>query len=507
MTDLTATRDPTPLSPVTSASDTLSSPSSIDFTPIPTPPPQYTPQQTTIIRTPIPPTPLPLFTTLVTDDDMPPIEMFRGSASGKEHAQNWLRKLKANKFTTTTSDADRIFILENHLEVGSRADQWFQAIPIADRVKWTVVEAKFTARWPAAKKPTPTRDELHVRFTNITLGDHDLGKKVGDGEEEDQEWSHIDWAIRVRAAADDIGDPNGNMIPQAKANLPRTIRGLLPAGSDKDWDTFVEAVSLIEISKLLDAVEDRRDIQDIKSIHSAYTSPTPTPTPPTPSTPYRTPYRTAYQRLIPTTPSTPSTPSPIQHTPSAPPPTTPMNRNRALPFASASSSGSTLVHTQAPATPLSRSSSNETTFHKWATIAMANNQPFANTQEGHAAYNKALSDWNAKYGIDAKADWHTWPVPLKPGTSPLGSSECYNCGIAGHGRATCPNPLNSIPKREADWRARINGIVHPKRARFNQPESPGTLPIFLIDGVETMVDPDVYPTDGLEFYESDQGNE
>ena len=210
LTDLTATRDPTPLSPVTSASDTLSSPSSIDFTPIPTPPPQYTPQQTTIIRTPIPPTPLPLFTTLVTDDDMPPIEMFRGSASGKEHAQNWLRKLKANKFTTTTSDADRIFILENHLEVGSRADQWFQAIPIADRVKWTVVEVKFTARWPAAKKPTPTRDELHVRFTNITLGDHDLGKKVGDGEEEDQEWSHIDWAIRVRAAADDIGDPNGN---------------------------------------------------------------------------------------------------------------------------------------------------------------------------------------------------------------------------------------------------------------------------------------------------------
>ena len=318
ITDLTATQDPTPLSPITSASDTLSSPSSIDFTPIPTPPPQYTPQQTTIIHIPIPPTPLPLFTALVTDDDMPPIEMFKGSASSKLHAQNWLHKLKANRFTTTTLDADCIFILENHSEVGSRADQWFQAILAADWVKWTDVEVKFTAWWPTAKKPALTRDELHVRFANITLGDHNLGKKVGNGEEDHQ--------------------------------LPCTIRGLLPVGSDKDWDTSVEAISLIEISKLLDAIKDQWDIQDNKSIHSAYTSPTPTPTPPIPPMPYCTPCHTTYQRLIPTTPSTPSTPSPTQHMPSALPPTTPMNWNCVLPFTSALSSGSTLVHTQAPAT-------------------------------------------------------------------------------------------------------------------------------------------------------------
>ena len=426
--------------------------------------------------------------------------MFKGTGSGKEQAQNWLCKFKANKFTTTTSDADRIFIFENHLEVGSRADQWFNAIPPADRTKWVDVETKFTARWPAAKKPTPTRDELHVKFTNIVLDDADMGKKVGTGEEEDQEWSHIDWVLRARAATEDIGDPSGNMIPQAKTNMPRTIRSLLPTGADKDWDTFVEVVSLIEISKLFDAIEDRRNIQDLKSIRSNYTSPTPIP--PTPSTTYRTPYRAAYQRLI---PSTPTTPSPAaSHTP---PPTTPMNRSHTLPFASASSSGNTLVHTPASSTPLSRSSGNENTFHKWASVAMSNNQPFANTTGGHAAYTRALSDWNAKYGADTKADWHTWSKPLKPGTSPLGSSECYNCGIAGHGRSTCPNPLNSIPKREADWRARINGIIHPKRARFNQPESPGTLPVFIIDGVETMVDPDIYPTDDLEFYETDQGNE
>ena len=128
---------------------------------------------------------------------MPVIDMFKGTGSGKEQAQNWLRKLKANKFTTTTSDADHIFIFENHLEAGSHADQWFNAIPPTNRTKWVDVETKFTARWPVAKKPTPTRDELHVKFANIVLDDADMGKKVGTGEEEDQEWSHIDWVLRA----------------------------------------------------------------------------------------------------------------------------------------------------------------------------------------------------------------------------------------------------------------------------------------------------------------------
>lgn len=295
------------------------------------------------------------------------IDMFKGSsASGKEHTQNWLYKLKANKFTTTTSDVDCIFIFENHLEAGDQADQWFQALPIADRTKWIDVEAKFNTRWPAAKKPTLTRDKLHVKFTNIILGDDDVGKKVGEGDEEDQEWLHIDWVLRVWAAAEDISDPSGNMIPQAKANMPRSIHSLLPLGTDKDWDTFVEAVSLVELSKLFDTIQDQRDIQDIKSMWSTYIPPTPS----APQMPYRTPYHNAYQHLIPT--STPSLSQPPPLTPS-PPLATPMNQSCMLPFTSSLSSGSTLVHTQSPFTPLSHSTGNKSTFHKWATIAMANN--------------------------------------------------------------------------------------------------------------------------------------
>ena len=62
-----------------------------------------------------------------------------------------------------------------------------------------------------------------MKFANIVLDDADMGKKVGTGEEEDQEWSHIDWVLRAQAAAEDIGDPSGNMIPQAKTNMPHAI--------------------------------------------------------------------------------------------------------------------------------------------------------------------------------------------------------------------------------------------------------------------------------------------
>ena len=197
---------------------------------------------------------------------MPAIDIFKGTGSGKEQAQNWLHKLKANKFTTITSDANHIFIFKNHLEADSHTNQRFNAIPPADHTKCVNVESKFTARWPVAKKPTPTQDKLHAKFTNIVLDDTDMGKKVGTGKEEDQEWSHIDWVLRARAATEDISDPSGNMIPQAKANMPYTIHSLLPTGTDKDWDTFIEVVSLIKISKLFDVIEDCCNIQDLKSI-------------------------------------------------------------------------------------------------------------------------------------------------------------------------------------------------------------------------------------------------
>lgn len=105
-----------------------------------------------------------------------------------------------------------------------------------------------------------------LKISNIILDNNNMGKKVGTGKEEDKEWLHIDWVLRAQAATEDIGNPSGNTIPQVKVNMPHAICSLIPTGADKDWDTFVEVVSLIEISKLFDVIKDCHDIQDLKSI-------------------------------------------------------------------------------------------------------------------------------------------------------------------------------------------------------------------------------------------------
>ena len=143
----------------------------------------------------------------------------------------------------------------------------------------------------------------------------------------------------------------------------------------------------------------------------------------------------------------------------------------------------------------------------WANLAqqaMAQNHPFPDTEKGKRDYTTAMVGWYAKYG-ESRADWSTGHVPLTPGSSPLSSNECFTCGVAGHMRPDCPTANSPIPTVEANWRARIMGIVRPKRNRFA--ESPGSLPVFKIDAEEVEVDPEVYDTSVLEFKDSSsQGN-
>ena len=88
--------------------------------------------------------------------------------------------------------------------------------------------------------------------------------------------------------------------------------------------------------------------------------------------------------------------------------------------------------------------------------AAENNTPFPNTAEGHCNYETAFAQWCLKYG--SKAEWSTDHLPLTPGSGPLGSGECYDCG-KGHPRPNCPTPFTLIPDIEANWRARINGLL------------------------------------------------
>ena len=424
--------------------------------------------------------------------EIPP---FKGTDRCKENPQNWLQRLEGSKFKYDTPDNEHIYTFSKHLEYGNKADTWFKALLITKKDTWEHLEIAFHVKWPPLARAVPTMEELQTEFFALTLTDEELGLKIGPVKGEEV-YTHVDWALRVEALANDIGDDKGLLIPSARLNLPIAIRTLLP-NDIATWPRFTVAVCDISLSRLTDETLRDRQLKaatnaiDNLSISSPsrFTAPVPrqpyqrfVPNPavePSPPAPLPTP-----RQATTTTPTTPIRPQhiPTPYTLPTPHPLPPHMARPQLPM---------------PDSPLANVSGN---WGKLAQQAIMHNHPFPNTENGKREYAAAMVSWYAKYG-DGKADWSTEHVPLLPGSSPLGSNECFTCGVAGHMRPDCPTPNNPIPIVKANWRARIMGIVRPKRGRFM--ESLGSLPIFQIDAEEVEIDPTVYDTSVLEFRDLD----
>ncbi|KAF9061829.1 hypothetical protein BDP27DRAFT_1428524 [Rhodocollybia butyracea] len=75
-----------------------------------------------------------------------------------------------------------------------------------------------------------------------------------------------------------------------------------------------------------------------------------------------------------------------------------------------------------------------------------------NTSEGLQAYRSQLAAWALKWGQEAVID-HDKPVPLKPGTAPVASGKCFNCGLKGHQGRFCEATGDQILGiHEREWR-------------------------------------------------------
>ena len=296
---------------------------------------------------------------------MPSVELFHGRNVRKQNPQNWLRTLEANKFQHDSDDDTRLYTFSKHLEYGSKADKWFrdELTPIQKNT-WDKLVAEFNTKWPAIAKIEPTKAELQQRLMEVKLKDEDMGLKVGE-DEDDQVWSHVDWAQKVQELAEDVGDTQGLLISIVRNNLPVPIRSLLP-NDISTWAKFCEGVCNISIDCLGDEIERNNCLRStndaVANLTISSQPPTPrhnnTPTPNYQRALYRTPYH-RYQTAEPHTPSLP--PRQATATPPTPAvpvtPSTPRTRNTLptpytpTPFASRSHVGNTFATTQAPATP------------------------------------------------------------------------------------------------------------------------------------------------------------
>lgn len=78
---------------------------------------------------------------------------------------------------------------------------------------------------------------------------------------------------------------------------------------------------------------------------------------------------------------------------------------------------------------------------------------------GKQAYAQQVQEWHTTHGADAIPN-SSRPYPLKPGTAPLGSWECFNCGLATapvHQAYECNYP--AVLSHETKWRKTVSHMV------------------------------------------------
>lgn len=434
--------------------------------------------------------------------------MFKGLGDyQKENPQNWMRQFLANKCKWNSQDQEKLWKFENSLEVDSKADTWFKAIPAHERDTWNKLEKLFHARWPPRARVQESTKELYERLMSMKLTEEELDTKVG--EEGKETWAHVEWIGKVKTIIDEIGDKENKLVPIVFDRLPLTLRLML---SDEDTETWPKFIAAIEGMKA-------HRIRDNLALMQRTTPQPPTPTreantttlerTPARTTPFANSWRPTYTRY---------SIAPEQQTPyTTPPPQTPATSRQ---FNTARNYLSTRTpeseHTLVPGdnnnmqsayhtTPGTPSAISRRGQRQLALTAMTENKPLPDTPENQRKYAEAITRWEARHGTNANPTWATWHIPLTPGTAPLGSGECFRCGKAGHSRQSCTLTSNEgeIPIREGNWRARIHKALATPNMTM---ETNDTLPVFIIDGEQVEIDPAVYNVAELDFME-DQGNE
>ena len=454
------------------------------------------------------------------------VEMFTGSKAN-QNAQKWLRQFEGAKLKHDSDAAFSTWMFAHHLEPGSRADKWYTTVlDDATRASYTLTVAAFNLKWPAIARTEPSTEDMQMRLDDHKLPAEMVGVRVETNDDEESEFSHILWVNELERLVQKLDDDKGLLIPGVRRGLPKAILRCLP-GKLNTWTLFYAAIRDISIHALTLNAEDEL-VRDTTSTTLAslanvristptpatYRAPAATPTPRPPNrvhwnsmpaapAPAAAPTASIPLRTATAPPQTPQRPAATILTPAGVVPRLPWSA-RMTPSPRAN---------PAPPTPQSKVRPSGA-YEDLALQAVDNNVPrYTRDAQGFVEYDRDKRAWEiGNGGAGREVTWASKPIPLTPGSSPLGSSECYGCGIAGHRRDLCQETEHFIPKDEADWRARINGtLVAANRARrfASQALDSDTLPVFLINGEEVRIDPTVYDTSSMAFLdeEEEQGKE
>jgi hypothetical protein len=337
------------------------------------------------------------------------------------------------------SDAHKQKQFVYFLHSESVADDWFNALDAATRADWDLIEAAFHVRWPKLAVVKKTSTEYEEDLLGLRLKDEELGKKETIAGRET--YSHIVWADKMQKLAKGAGVEAGTIyIGQVRKMLPTVIKDKV-ADKHTDWAAFLKAVRDIDVEYIKDEARElqkRRDTQ--RAVEARLRQLEALPTSPTAG------IRRQMTQTISTGPGGgggSGSGNPFEGG----------TGGRGNLFAQAGRSYT--APARQPATPADQAALR-------ARIASMPHHP--DTQAGKLTHQGQQQAWARDHGAGTRVTELT-PYPLRPGTAPINSGECYKCGRTGHIGGHCPVPqLQQLHPNESRWRAICAYILREPRA-------------------------------------------
>lgn len=365
--------------------------------------------------------------------------LFYGDGNRKgENPRDFIKKMERMFMKKIFSDSERIKYFQLSLKDGAHAEDWFNNLAKEHTVTWDSLIKAFDKEWPPRKTVRKTREEKQAMLEEATISEAELGTQTTT--EGIEEHAHIAWANKVEKLANAIPDRDNILVPSFRKKLPPTLKALVDS-KHNTWSTFCKAIRDIPSADMLEKKEEVAQRQRMEEELSAL------------------------KRQQPQTPSK-ALGAALRNVSLASPSIPPTYR---LPQTTTSSvrTGQRIPGTT-PFTPRSDA-------EKLAIIERIP-QPPPNTPAGHAEYKTQIAAWNTAHAGTMPNE--SRPYPLTPGTCPVASRDCWNCGMQGHSGSACPE-TERVPELEFQWRRKATMIkrgASPREHNINYVANPFTMP-------------------------------
>ncbi|KAJ7159801.1 hypothetical protein C8R43DRAFT_1124170 [Mycena crocata] len=321
-------------------------------------------------------------------------------------------------------DVRKIGAMRNYLVEDSPAERWYDKLKADGTMPavWDAMETAFLLRFPGPVRAERTGQEWEREMAGMRISLAELGTtvKVGGADV----FAHVHFASRLLEVATLAGiETTASGIWQSRDALPEVLREKVPS-TQASWTTYTNAIKSVDRAHIREGVAKARKAQDLERTVSDLKARSP------PLTPVS---KIAVQmsRAALATPRSASAPAHAQVSVEA--------------DAFGGGGGGGNLFTPPEMTDEGRA-------HLRKIVERLTASMLRDDIAGRTEYDRRINGFTAVHGT-RKVLLERTGYPLRPGTAPPLSGECFVCGkvtTPWHGAATCPGPR--VPPREKIFR-------------------------------------------------------